>query len=161
MNCISRCSAGISSDQSHISISVRRKLFCVLGPSYTRKNATGLLQPVAASGLIQEWYHSCIRPEAAKDCSVLMLSDCRFVSAVSVIFPTMARIGLPWSRITGTPNRCEKSNPVSCNWGPYSMYLLLYRRNGNLEEVLALANLELLQAIDRLEQFLRFFRVVC
>ena len=22
-------------------------------------------------------------------------------------FPTMARIGLPWSRVTGTSNRCE------------------------------------------------------
>ena len=26
---------------------------------YTRKNATDLLQPVAPSGLIQVWYHSC------------------------------------------------------------------------------------------------------
>ena len=25
-------------------------------------------------------------------------------------FPTMARIGLPWSRVTGTPNRCEKES---------------------------------------------------
>ena len=42
---------------------------------YTRKNATDLLQPVAPSGLIQIWYHSCIRLLTPTDCSELTVSD--------------------------------------------------------------------------------------
>ena len=42
---------------------------------YTRKNATNLLQPVAPSGLIQVWYHSCIRLLWSTDCWELTVSD--------------------------------------------------------------------------------------
>ena len=41
---------------------------------YTRKNATDLLQSVAPSGLIQVWYHSCIRLFSPTDCSELTVS---------------------------------------------------------------------------------------
>ena len=43
--------------------------------AYTRKNATDLLQSVAPSGLIQVWYHSCVRLLSPTDCSELTVSD--------------------------------------------------------------------------------------
>ena len=42
---------------------------------YTRKNAKELLQPVAPTGLIQVWYHSCIRLLSPTNCSELTVSD--------------------------------------------------------------------------------------
>ena len=55
---------------------------------YTRKNATELLQPVAPSGLIQVWYHNCIRLlspiQTVQDWRCQTGTVCWVVSAVSV-----------------------------------------------------------------------------
>ena len=74
--------------------------------SYTRKNATDLLQPVAPSGLIQVWYHSCIRLlslQTVQNWRYQAGTGCWFVSAVSVWCNRMIQVC--WEQTVAVCNR--------------------------------------------------------
>ena len=77
---------------------------------HTQKRHRPVTRPVAPSGLIQVWYHSCIRLLSRTNCSELTVSDWNSLFGLSGLYQSDVT---EWYRYVG--NRLLQSVRTGCN----------------------------------------------